>query len=193
MLDTSGSMDAKSWDIEKNFVKDLVKSLKMSPSGGHAAVTLFSSAANLEIKFSDHTSFNTFEAAVNGLPKANGGTRIDIGMDVAEKQMFNPANGMRPSAAKSLLLITDGTNNVPLKDMRGPFRARKIKIIVIGAGNVNKAELEKLVDDPKDLHIASSMEALKMGKLFKDVGEGLCDGMPYFICKRYFDRFMMYK
>ena len=184
VLDTSGSMQPKDWDIEKKFVKDLVKGLKMSPSGGHAAVTLFSSTANLEIKFSDHTNFNSFEAAVDGLPKANGGTRMDTGMYVALEQMFNTSNGMRPSAAKSVLLITDGQNGVPnwQDPVRNQYRARKIKIVVIGAGNVNKAELKRLViDHQEDLHIASSMEALKMGTLFKDVGEGLCDGMTNFI------------
>ena len=194
MLDTSGSMQPKDWDIEKKFVKDLVKELKMSPSGGHAAVTLFSSDAKLHIKFSDHTSFNSFEAAVDGLPKANGGTRMDTGMNVALEQMFNPSNGMRPNAAKSVLLITDGQNGVPnwQDNVRAKFKARKIKIVVIGAGNVNKAELKRLViDHQEDLHVASSMEALKMGKLFKDVGEGLCDGMTNLISKRSFGRFFI--
>ena len=184
MLDVSGSMQAKDWEMEKTFVKKLVKQLNMSPSGGHAAVVLFAVNAKLHIKFSDHTDFDSFKEAVDKLPHTYGGTRMDIGLEVALSQMFNEANGMRPSASKSVLLMTDGTNsdgpNWDKTSLKNKFRARNIKLIVVGAGAVNKAELEKLVDDPKDLHIASSMQDLEMGTLFKDVGKGLCNGTkPY--------------
>ena len=130
VLDVSGSIQEKDWEIEKNFVKDLVKEMGMSPTGGHAAVTLFSSKANLAIKFSDHTNFNSFKDAVDNLPKMGFMTRIDLGLEVALNQMFNIANGMRSNAIKRVLLITDGSNDDrwSIKDMKDEFSRNMHKI-----------------------------------------------------------------
>ena len=178
MLDISGSIQPSDWAMEKNFVKDLAKQLKISPTGGHAAVILFSDNARLHIKFSDHSDTASFNTAVDLLPYTAGGTRMDKGLEVALNQMFNAANGMRPNSSKSVLLMTDGSNNVPMDttSIKNKFKARNIKLIVVGAGAVDKVELEKLVDSPKDLHLASSMRNLKAGTLFKDVKKGLCKG-----------------
>ena len=178
MLDISGSIQPSDWEMEKNFVKDLAKQLKISPTGGHAAVILFSDNARLHIKFSDHSDTASFNTAVDLLPYTAGGTRMDKGLEVALNQMFNAANGMRPNSSKSVLLMTDGSNNVPMDttSIKNKFKARNIKLIVVGAGAVDKVELEKVVDSPKDLHLASSMRNLKAGTLFKDVKKGLCKG-----------------
>jgi uncharacterized protein YegL len=177
-MDMSGSITIPNWKTEKKFIKSLVKAIGISPTGGHAAVTLFDKRAKLKIKFSDHKNFNSFKTALLSLRRAGGGTRIDLGLEVALDQMFTVSNGMRPTSAKSVVLITDGTNDKKWDSAawRNKFRERNITLIVIGAGKVNKAELEKLVDNPSDLHIASDMEALKMGEFFRGVGKALCNG-----------------
>jgi len=177
-MDMSGSMSSANWETEKKFIKKIVKAIGISPTGGQAAVTLFSTKANLGIKFSDHKDFNSFQTALDGLRQAGGVTRMDIGLEVALDQMFTAPNGMRPTSAKSVVLITDGSNTVPLDSpsWRNKFRARNITLIVIGAGKVNKAELEKLVDNPTDLHIASDMTDKKMDEFSIDVGKTLCIG-----------------
>ena len=174
----SGSLTPADWETEKKFIKKLVKAIGISPTGGQAAVTLFSTKANLGIKFSDHKDFDSFQTALDGLRKAGGYTRMDIGLEVALDQMFTEPNGMRLTSAKSVVLITDGSNTVPLDSpsWRNKFRARNITLNVIGAGNVNKTELEKLVDKPTDLHIASNMDPLKMDEFFKSVGKTFCIG-----------------
>ena len=171
-------MTADDWEAEKTFAKKLVKSIGISPTGGHAAVALFSTTAQLEIKFSDHKTFESFEVAVDNLLKTDQTTRIDRGLGVALDTMFTAGNGMRPTSTKSVVLITDGANDVEMdsSSLKNRFRAKNIKLIVVGAGEVNKAELEKLVEYPKDLHIAADMDALNMGEYFRNVEEALCKG-----------------
>ena len=177
-MDMSGSMSSANWETEKKFIKKIVKAIGISPTGGQAAVTLFSTKANLGIKFSDHKDFDSFQTALDELQKAGGYTRMDIGFEVALDQMFTAPNGMRETSTKSLVLITDGSNTVSLDSLswRNKFRARNITLIVIGAGNVNKVELEKLVDNPTDLHIASDMDPVKMDEFFTNVGKTFCIG-----------------
>ena len=130
------------------------------------------------IKFSDHKDFNSFEVAMNGLSHVGGGTRIDRALENALQKMFTTENGMRTTSTKTAVLITDGGNNKRMdsSSFKKRFKARNIKLIAVGAGNVNKRELEKLVDNPSDLHIASNMDALKRGAFFKGIGKSLCNG-----------------
>ena len=179
-MDVSGSI-GKHWDDEKAFVKKLAEAIKISPEGGHAAVTIFSSKnhvhpdAELMVKFSDHTASNSFEDAVDALPNWGGGTRINKGLDVARNEMFQESNGMRPTASKTLVLITDGKQNVNYAAYARFFHDKNIRVIVIGVGNVRQDDLLKLVKVDSDLHVAKDFDALLKDSFIKDVT--ICSGM----------------
>ena len=182
VMDVSGSV-GDHWDDEKTFVKKLAQAIKISPEGGHAAVTIFSSAvynvhpdAELMIKFSDHTTLNSFEDAVDALPYWKGGTRINKGLDVARKEMFQESNGMRPTAPKTLVLITDGEQkNVDYAAYAKFFHDENIRVIVIGVGNVRQDHLLKLVKVDSDLHVAKDFDALLKDSFIEDIT--ICSGM----------------
>ena len=132
VMDVSGSVK-NHWETEEAFVNRVAERINISPDGGHASVSLFSSEgkywsvekgkwaknmnphAELKIKFSDYMVFsnpdapmNSFEEGVNALPYWGGQTRIDKALEVARKDMFQESNGMRPDAPKTLVFITDG-------------------------------------------------------------------------------------
>ena len=135
--------------------------MNISPRGGHAAITAFSSHAELMIKFSAHTTTPGFEAAVDALPFWGGDTRIESALQVAHDEMFQKSNGMRSTTSKNLILITDGQQTgVKYSQWATTFRIAQIKRIVVGIGNVSRADLRDLVDFKSDLHIADTFEEL---------------------------------
>ena len=150
------------WPDEQTFVKRIAESIGISPIGGHAAVVLFSSSAEQYIKFTDHDDIAAFKAAVDALPYTMGGTRIDIGLEVAFTQMFNIVNGMRPTVPKAVVVITDGKNNVDLEPLNAAeqFHDAGIKVIAIGVGDVDEDELLSLVKVENDLHLAEDFDQL---------------------------------
>ena len=184
VVDVSGSVE-KHWADEKNFIKRLAKRINISPDEGHAAVTIFSSKnkkhpdAELKIKFSDHTTLKGFKKAVNALPFWARGTRINKGLQVAHKEMFQESNGMRPNVSKTLVLITDGTQSrVDYPKLANLFRKAKIRVVVVGIGKVNKVDLLKLVDIASDLHIVKHFDALRKSSFIKSISQ--CTGMLYY-------------
>ena len=185
LLDVSGSV-GRHWQDEQSFVKRLAKEIFISPAGGHAAVTIFSSKNNyhpdaqLMIKFSDHTTLKGFEDAVDALPYWSGGTRINKGLEEARDEMFRESNGMRPTAHTTLVLITDGNQaGVDHKDMAKFFHDENIRVIVIGVGNVNTADLLDLVKVERDFHLAENFEALLRDPFIRNIT--ICEGMVIYI------------
>jgi Mg-chelatase subunit ChlD len=164
IVDASGSI-GRNWRHELRFVQRLAAQVGISKSGGRAAVTLFSSKAKLMIKFSDHSQLSTFNRAVNRLPFWRKYTSIDKALDVASNEMFQQSNGMRPSVSKTLVFITDGDQfpfrKVDYAGMKAKFEKAKIKVIVVGVGRVNSAQLSKLVKDEKDLYLARNFNVLR--------------------------------
>ena len=180
VLDNSGSMLEHHWEMEKEFVKKLDRSLRISPTGSHAAVVIFSDDAKLAVKFNDYPTVHSFELAVDRITRLDGGTRIDKGLSLAFDEMFQESNGMRPNSIKTLVLLTDGKNNLdsPLKADRfkNLAKALNIRLLVIAAGSANTQNLIKLVDREEDLKHVTDISELQESAFFKGLEETLCNG-----------------
>ena len=113
-MDSSRSVK-DNWNDTKSFVNKISRSLNISVNGSHVAVTVFSNLAHLKVAFSEYYTYfdqspqvDSFKEAVDTLSFLDGNTRIHNGLEVAYERMFQKANGMRSSAPKFLVLITDG-------------------------------------------------------------------------------------
>ena len=168
------------WKMQKEFVKKLDRSLRISPTGSHAAVVLFADEAKLAVKFDDYPTVHSFELAIDRIPRLSGGTRIDEGLSLAFDEMFRESNGMRRNSIKTLLLVTDGENRSGSPLMADEFKnlakARNIRLLVIAAGRANLQNLIKLVDREEDLKHITDVSELQESVFFRGVEETLCNG-----------------
>ena len=180
VLDNSGSILGEHWEMEKEFVKRLDRSLRISPTGSHAAVVLFADEAKLAIKFNDYPTVHSFEVALDRITRMGGGTRIDKGLSLAFDEMFQESNGMRPNSIKTLVLLTDGENapDYPLMadEFKNLAKARNIRLLVIATGSANIGNLIELVDREEDLIRITDVSELQESAFFKGVEETLCNG-----------------
>ena len=179
LIDSSASL-FRNYAKEKEFVQSFAKKLKISEIGNHAGAMLFSSTPELSIKFSDHSNVEGFIKAVEELPLLGGTTRIDLALQKAFDEVFTLKNGMRASASKLLLVLTDGKQTedgeyMPLYEAALPFHEAGIKIIAIGIGSqVDKDQLSKLVTEPKDLYLAKDFEELVSQEFIKNITFDSC-------------------
>ena len=163
-----------SFNDEKSFLKNLVKKLGLSKNGVHAAVTTFSSSANLRIKFSE---ISNFESAVNSIAVEVGTARIDLALQNAKDEMFLEKNGGRPSVEKLLIFLTDGsqTETTGAKVLAQGIRDMGINVVVIGVGSeVNAAKLAELSGGVNS-YIAESFAELKSEIFVQKIARAGCD------------------
>ena len=176
VLDVSGSIGSRDWEVEKTFTKKLARHIDISPSGGRAGVVLFNSYAYTKIKFNSYNTYTAFASGVDRLPYRGGGTSISWGLKIALSGLFQASAGMRTDSYKEVVLITDGRDSGrDYNSLARQYRSRNIKIIVVGVGNVDRHNLMKLVSNSKDFYIANNFQHLD--SFAKDVGETICNGM----------------
>ena len=179
-MDASASIDMAEYSTMLAFVDCIVDTMNLSPSGGHAAVTLFAdnereknvSKAKLMIRFPDFVAPATFKQAVKSLDRTRIGsyTRINFALNHALTHMFNVKNGMRPNVNRTLVFMTDGHNRDMTDDVyrnwRQKFAAANIEIIAIGIGNrVYRSGLIEL--SPNDHHFPPNFAYL-LSRTFQD-------------------------
>ena len=146
------------WNLILDFILLLAKNIRISGNGTRMAVAVFSSDAKLEIKFSDHQNYESFEKAVLAIDHPRGLTATLKGLEVALNEMFNEKTGMRPrEIPKNLIYLTDGEcqtdvcdkslpdipdeclpNSCRQKKSVGPLRTAKFKSLKNGESALSK-------------------------------------------------------
>ena len=181
MLDESGSVSHENWLKEEQFTKVIAKEVEVGGQGGRASVITFNSNALLEIRFNSHLYYYSFARAVDRLHQRRGGTNIIGALNKGLAEMFQTRNGMREKSEKIAVLITDGVDFNSISSYRQvakTYRQRKIKLLVVGVGPVDRSKLKELVQDQKDFFVAKNFNEL-LKTFVKGVAEsvqGACKG-----------------
>ena len=185
MLDESGSVSHDNWLKEEQFTKIIAKEVEVGVQGGRASVITFNSDSLLKIRFSDHLNYKSFERAVDSLHQQSGGTDIIRALNKGLDEMFQTRNGMRQESEKIAVLITDGSdsNNIhSYRQVAESYRQRKVKLLVVGVGSVDRSKLKELVQDQRDFFVATNFNEL-LKTFVKGVAEnvqGACKGKSGF-------------
>ena len=108
-----------------SFIEGLLDKTLVSADGNHVALGTFGDSADVAIMFNEEVfqdTSNLKEAAKAMFmvrPKLVG-TRTDLALDLASKEVFTAAGGDRPEAKNILLVVTDGKPYIRKKDKK-PF------------------------------------------------------------------------
>ena len=100
-------------------------------------------------------------------------------------EMFQTRNGMRENSEKIAVLITDGKDKNSISRYRQvakTYRQRKIKLLIVGVGPVDRSKLKELVQDQGDFFVATNFNEL-LKTFVKGVAEnvqGACKGKKGF-------------
>ena len=107
-------------------IDELLEKKGVSPSGNHFAIITFAMEVVIQSDFNNKSNYEEdklkhfVQKTVYVKPKA-WGTRTDLAMDLAAKELFTEQRGDRPGAKNIIILFTDGK----------PFKSRRDKRRVI--------------------------------------------------------------
>ena len=177
IMDASGSIGDANFQVEKDFVKEVVYAFGVSESGSHAGVITYSDDADLNIRFDEYKRLESFNGAVDNLPYSKGRTRIDKALQLASSQLFSVGAGMRADVPKIAIVLTDGKQTqaadaVALDKAVAPLHALGVQVFAIGIGSeVDSNELRLLVQREEDVR-TTTFEDLQ--GIVKDISTSTC-------------------
>ena len=173
LLDASGSILAKQYQLLKNFINKFADKNELSLPGLHIGVVLFSSSSSVAIKLSDYYDIKSFKKAVESLPHEGSITRIGLGLKTAYDKLFTKEYGARQNVPQMLILLTDGKQtrkynyiepSIPAKSLinSGVF----IKAIGIGP-YADRQELQTITGSRKDVFMTRYFISLFEDEFFQ--------------------------
>lgn len=127
IIDSSSSVRRANFGKVKNFLLQLVDKMDVNDSMVHVGVIHYNHKAYLDWNFKSKEAMNAndLKKAIEALKYKPGGTRTDVALATAEKELLNYKNGMRPGVPHVLLVITDGktsSRSVPYSKVLEPFK-----------------------------------------------------------------------
>ena len=127
LVDTSKSMTKGQRSMLAKLIYRLMDKYPVSPKGNHYAFVTFDRYALIHNKFNNQRRYSP--KAIEGLIKKKvriskrlkWGTRSDIALYLAAKELFTKEGGDRADAKNILLVFTDGLQRIARRD-KVPFK-----------------------------------------------------------------------
>ncbi|XP_073254914.1 vitrin-like [Porites lutea] len=147
LVDTSKSMTKEQRSILAKLIYRLIDKYPVSPKGNHYAFMTFDRYARIHNKFNNQHRYN--QKALKGLieekirisKRLKWGTRSDLALYRAAKELFTKEGGDRADAKNILLVFTDGLQRIAKRDKEAfknfsqsteKLEKEDVSIIVVG-------------------------------------------------------------
>ncbi|XP_028401134.1 uncharacterized protein LOC114524110 isoform X2 [Dendronephthya gigantea] len=169
IVDSSGSINHAGYLNIKNFMKSIAVYMGFKPGLTHIGVVLYSKKAELHTGFAKHSNVRRLFQMLWKIPHHKDVTRIDLGLHVANTELFTTKAGMRKNAKKIAILFTDGeqttqgvTDLIPLREASNRLRERGIIVYAVGIGDsVKRKQLLDIAGDEGHVIELSSFSELQ--------------------------------
>lgn len=131
LLHDTLNIPSQSYTTLKHFVAEFASKFSVSSFGTHFSFISFDDESRIDFKFSDTEYYNTdkLQEKIKGLYQMGRGTRIDMAIQKASKDLFSPSGGERPTMPKALIVFTeDGSTstNKPYAQVIAPLVVSKM-------------------------------------------------------------------
>jgi len=187
LMDSSGSISNRAWKRMKIFVKNIINQYKIGPQSVHVALIQMSTKSKVVLKLNsltgDNLSSKYVKLYVEKMVHRKGMAFLDRSLHAADQIVFTEANGMRPTATKVALLITDGRQPkrygpyTPLHLLAQSLRSKGVQLYTVGVGRaVDKRELEMITMAPQNVFLVKNFK--RVLKKAEFVGHKICASLP---------------
>ena len=106
VLDSSNSVNARSFEHQKEFVNKIAQKLQLAPTLTQAGVIKYGERASIEINFDDNYRLASLVRSVSSLQHDSAReSRLDLALRLAKEKMLTNEHGARANSDKVLLLL----------------------------------------------------------------------------------------
>lgn len=144
VIDSSSSIGSEYFEIQKQYIKDLMRNFTIDERNVQIAIVSFSSIGNMELDFSDASNETILYDKISELTLRGGSSQIHKGLNTGIKLMKNRNRKIDyVKAKKYLIVISDGLPSSP-NDINS-FASEEYTLHMVALGeDVSHYYLEKM-------------------------------------------------
>ncbi|KAI4538288.1 hypothetical protein MG293_011691 [Ovis ammon polii] len=165
LVDGSWSIGHSHFQQVKDFLASVIEPFEIGPGKVQVGLTQYSGAPQTEW---DLNAFGTKEEvlnAVHNLHYRGGNTFTGLALTHVLEQNLKPRAGLRPEAAKLVILVTDGKSQDDAHAAGHVLKGLGVDIFAVGVKNADETELRLLASQPLDITVHNVQDFPQLGTL----------------------------
>ena len=184
LLDDSGSVTRPNFLKVKQFVVDIVRSLKIGYHNIRIGVVTFSTNPKVWLNLNSHYDKRRMINAINAIRYRRGGTNTHIALKKLRLWSFNKRYGDRKGVPNIAIVITDGMSSNSRLTISEAKRLQRsgVRMFSIGIGrNLRQSELIAMASRPTSEHQFRINNFAGLKSIKKEITMNTCKGKWIYI------------
>ncbi|XP_077908277.1 collagen alpha-1(XX) chain isoform X7 [Ictidomys tridecemlineatus] len=175
LVDGSWSIGRGHFQHVKNFLASVISPFEIGPDKVQVGLTQYSGDPQTEWDLNSFRSSGEVLAAVHGLRYKGGNTFTapavysycsqGLALTHVLGQNLKPSAGLRPEAAKVVILVTDGKSQDDVHTAARVLKDLDIDVFAVGVKNADEAELKVLASQPLDITVHNVLDFPQLATL----------------------------
>ncbi|XP_037589823.1 collagen alpha-1(XX) chain isoform X2 [Cebus imitator] len=165
LVDGSWSIGHSHFQQIKDFLASVIAPFEIGRDKVQVGLTQYSGDAQTEWDLNSLGTKEQVLAAVHHLHYKGGNTFTGLALTHVLGQNLQPAAGMRPEAAKVVILVTDGKSQDDVHTAARALKDLGVIIFAVGVKNADEAELRLLASPPQDITVHNVLGFPQLGML----------------------------
>ncbi|XP_058033952.1 matrilin-4 [Ahaetulla prasina] len=177
IIDGSKSVRPQNFELVKQFVKQIVDFLDVSPEGTHVGLVQYSSRVRTEFPLNKFTTADDVKEAVQRVQYMEKGTMTGLALKHMVEHSFSEAEGARPlsqNIPRIGLVFTDGRSQDDISVWARKAKESGITMFAVGVGKAVEEELREIASEPVDQHFSYSADFNTMTHIVDNLKLSIC-------------------
>ncbi|XP_074547779.1 collagen alpha-1(XII) chain [Halichoeres trimaculatus] len=177
LVDGSWSIGRLNFKTIRAFIARMVGVFDIGPDRVQIGLAQYSGDPKTEWHLNAHRTRESLLDAVANLPYKGGNTLTGLALNYLLQNNFKENVGMRPSARKIGVLITDGKSQDDVIISSQALRDQNIELYAIGVKNADENELRSIASDPDTIHMYNVADFSFLLDIVDSLTENLCNSV----------------
>ncbi|XP_060918564.1 collagen alpha-1(XII) chain isoform X1 [Labrus mixtus] len=177
LVDGSWSIGRLNFKTIRSFIARMVGVFDIGPNRVQIGLAQYSGDPKTEWHLDAHATRDSLLEAVGNLPYKGGNTLTGLALNYLLQNNFKENVGMRPSARKIGVLITDGKSQDDVNINSQALRDQGIELYAIGVKNADENELRSIASDPDTIHMYNVADFSFLLDIVDGLTENLCNSV----------------
>ncbi|XP_014859001.1 PREDICTED: collagen alpha-1(XII) chain isoform X2 [Poecilia mexicana] len=177
LVDGSWSIGRLNFKTIRAFIARMVGVFDIGPDKIQIGLAQYSGDPKTEWHLNAHPTRDSLLNAVNNLPYKGGNTMTGMALNYILQNNFKESVGMRPSARKIGVLVTDGKSQDEVVIPSQNLREQGIELYAIGVKNADENELRSIASDPDEIHMYNVADFSFLLDIVDNLSDNLCNSV----------------
>ncbi|XP_039350242.1 collagen alpha-3(VI) chain isoform X4 [Mauremys reevesii] len=179
LVDSSWSIGKEHFQLVREFLYDVVKSLAVRGNDFRFALVQFSGNPHTEFQLNTYHSDQDVLSHISNMPYLGGGNKTGKGLEYLIQNHLTKAAGSRASdgVPQIIIVLTDGRSQDDVALPSSVLKSADVNMFAIGVQDAMEGQLKEVVSEPRDTHLFNIENITALHAIVGDLVASVCTSL----------------